>query len=156
MFIGDRGFGVGSSIKGHLKYGGKWKHKVHGRYTHAVITNENFTSQTCLYCFGKLDHPNHTKLLKGKEVLHKSKGSFICRNQNCALVTNKKATKCRDDLSALAIGISGLSTILFKETLPAFQMKFSQFNTEQFLKYTATFINRKSRLESIEDTIRKS
>ncbi|KAI9249362.1 hypothetical protein EDC94DRAFT_527773, partial [Helicostylum pulchrum] len=29
MFIGDRGYGVGSNIKGHIKYGGKWKPAIH-------------------------------------------------------------------------------------------------------------------------------
>lgn len=153
MFIGDRDFGVGSHIKGHLKYGGKWKQEVQSQYTHAIITNENYTSQTCVYCFSKLDHPTHVKLVKGKEVFYKSKGSFLCRNQNCVLFKNKKATKCRDDLSAMAIGISGLSTVLFHETLPAFRTNVSQYNTE-FITNTSTFLNRKSGLDSNDVTIR--
>ena len=31
MFIGDRGHGVRSIIKGHQQFGGHWKEKIHGR-----------------------------------------------------------------------------------------------------------------------------
>ncbi|KAI8047264.1 hypothetical protein BDF21DRAFT_352407, partial [Thamnidium elegans] len=30
MFIGDRGTGAGSTIKGYRQYGGTWKQKIHG------------------------------------------------------------------------------------------------------------------------------
>ncbi|GAA5796407.1 hypothetical protein HPULCUR_001779 [Helicostylum pulchrum] len=30
MLIGDRGTGVGSRIKDHLRYSGKWKQDIHG------------------------------------------------------------------------------------------------------------------------------
>jgi hypothetical protein len=46
MFIGDRGHGTGSRIKGHIKYGG------HG-HVPVAITNEHNSSQTCVYCFKK-------------------------------------------------------------------------------------------------------
>lgn len=46
MLIGDRGFGYGSRITGFNRYGGKWKHKIHGNYTTVAITNEYKTSQT--------------------------------------------------------------------------------------------------------------
>ncbi|KAI8085638.1 hypothetical protein BDF21DRAFT_241711 [Thamnidium elegans] len=62
MMIGDRGTGVGSRIKGHLHYGGKWKHDIHGKYTPVCIANENNTSQTCAYCYNKLSHPSQKKL----------------------------------------------------------------------------------------------
>ncbi|ORE04625.1 hypothetical protein BCV72DRAFT_312503 [Rhizopus microsporus var. microsporus] len=47
-------------------------------------------SQTCMYCFSKLDHPIHRKVIKGKDIKTKVKGSFLCRNPDCALVSNKK------------------------------------------------------------------
>ncbi|KAI9254921.1 hypothetical protein EDC94DRAFT_696570 [Helicostylum pulchrum] len=37
MMIGDRGTEVGSRIKGHLRYGGKWKQDIHGKYTSVSI-----------------------------------------------------------------------------------------------------------------------
>jgi hypothetical protein len=40
MLIGDRGYGYGSRITGFNRYGGKWKHKIHGKYTTVAITNE--------------------------------------------------------------------------------------------------------------------
>ncbi|KAI9248110.1 hypothetical protein EDC94DRAFT_352320 [Helicostylum pulchrum] len=66
MIIGDRGAGVGSRIKVHLRYGGKWKQDIHGKYTSVCITNENNTSQTCVYCYNKLNHPSHAKKIKGR------------------------------------------------------------------------------------------
>ncbi|KAI8370843.1 hypothetical protein EDC96DRAFT_502539 [Choanephora cucurbitarum] len=46
IMIGDRGMGVGSRIKQHLRYGGIWKQNNHARYITVSITNENNTSQT--------------------------------------------------------------------------------------------------------------
>jgi hypothetical protein len=57
MFIGDRGTGVGSTIRGHRRYGGKWKQKIHGRNTTVCIIKEHKTSQTCVYCFSPVIHP---------------------------------------------------------------------------------------------------
>ncbi|KAI8350358.1 hypothetical protein EDC96DRAFT_441214, partial [Choanephora cucurbitarum] len=48
--------GVGSRIRGHLRCSGIWKQDWHARYTIVCITNEIFTSQTCVYCFNKLTH----------------------------------------------------------------------------------------------------
>ena len=49
MFVGDRGYYVGSTIKGHLKYGGQWKSRKNSLYTSICITNKHNTSQTCLF-----------------------------------------------------------------------------------------------------------
>ncbi|CEG68071.1 hypothetical protein RMATCC62417_04398 [Rhizopus microsporus] len=105
MFIGDRGTGVGSTIKGYRRYGGKWKQCIHGMNINVCITNENMTSQTCMYCFSKLDHPIHRKKINDKEIKTNVKALFLCRNPDCVLVLNKKAIKSRDSLSALAIGL---------------------------------------------------
>jgi hypothetical protein len=45
LFVGDRGYGVGSRIKSFLKYGGTWKPKTHSMYTTVRVTNENNTSR---------------------------------------------------------------------------------------------------------------
>ncbi|PHZ09987.1 uncharacterized protein RHIMIDRAFT_41440 [Rhizopus microsporus ATCC 52813] len=81
--------GVGSTIKGYRRYGGKWKQCMHGMNINVCITNENMTSQTCMYCFSKLDHPIHRKVIKGKEIKTKVKGAFLCRNPDCVLVSKK-------------------------------------------------------------------
>jgi Fanconi anemia group M protein len=57
MFTGNRGYGIGSPIKGHLKYGGTWKPYNYSYYTPVVITNEHNTSQNCPFCFQKLAYP---------------------------------------------------------------------------------------------------
>ena len=65
MFIGDRGFGYGSKIKGHRRYGGYWKQKIHSKYTTVLVTNENKTSQTCVFCFSSVFHPKQQINYKG-------------------------------------------------------------------------------------------
>ncbi|CEI97435.1 hypothetical protein RMCBS344292_11567 [Rhizopus microsporus] len=132
--------GVGSTIKGFRRYGGKWKQCMHGMSVKVCITNENMTSQTCMYCFSKLDNPMHRKTINDKEIKKKVKGSFLCRNPDCVLVLNKTAVKPRDDLSALAIGLSGLCSLLFHETFPELSAKISHCNTV-FINKTASFFN---------------
>ena len=141
MFIGDKGMEVGSTIKGYRRYGGKWKQYMHGMNINVCITNENI-SQTCMYCFSKLDHPIHLKVIKGKDIKTKVKGSFLCRNPDCVLVSNKKAIKSRDNLSALAIGLSGRCNLLFQETFPELSAKISHYNTE-FINKTTSFLNKR-------------
>jgi hypothetical protein len=68
IFIVDRGFGVDSSVKGHRRYGGTLKEIIQGHNTHACITNESGTSQTCLYCFSPLTHPTYNKPYKGQMI----------------------------------------------------------------------------------------
>ncbi|CAO3655061.1 unnamed protein product [Mucor fragilis] len=119
MFIGDRGLCVGSRLKGHLKYGGKWKPRLHQAVATVCTTNEHKTSQTCIYCFGPTSHPTQT--IKAKDGRTKTKsihGAFLCLNPNCVSVVNSRAIQSRDKMSALAIAVSGLSSLLFKQPLP--------------------------------------
>ncbi|KAI9249372.1 hypothetical protein EDC94DRAFT_624160 [Helicostylum pulchrum] len=58
MLTSDRGYCHGPSIKGHLKYRGVWKPKLHSLYTSVANTNKNLTSRICVFCFKK----NHTSL----------------------------------------------------------------------------------------------
>ncbi|CEI88079.1 hypothetical protein RMCBS344292_02479 [Rhizopus microsporus] len=140
MFIGDRGTGIGSTTKGFRRYGGKWKQYKHDIDVNVCITNENMTSQTCMYCFSKLDHSIYRKMINDKDIRTKVKGSFLCRNPDCVLVSNKNAIKPRDDLSVLAIGHSGLCSLLFQETFPELSAKISHCNTE-FINKTTSFFN---------------
>ncbi|KAK4521531.1 uncharacterized protein ATC70_012147 [Mucor velutinosus] len=64
---------------------------------------------------------------------------------SCSLVVCTVATdECkrgRDKTSALAIAVSGLSTLLFRQPLPVFNPKPSQSNTDIISK-TTSFCNR--------------
>ena len=74
-FIGDRGTCVGSRLKGHLKYGGKWKPKLHAVSSAIHFTNEHKTFQTCMFCFGPLTHSKRTS--KDKPAKKDSKWCFL-------------------------------------------------------------------------------
>ncbi|KAG1054971.1 hypothetical protein G6F43_003038 [Rhizopus delemar] len=134
MFIGDRGTGVGSCIKGFKKYGGQWKEVIHSEAANACITNENLTSKTCIFCFRRLTHPRISVTKNGGIFSRKVKSSFYCTNPLCVSVLSKCAAKSRDSLSALAIGIVGLGTILFGAPLPAF--KSHKISNNEAEKYT--------------------
>ncbi|KAI8331647.1 hypothetical protein BD560DRAFT_462614 [Blakeslea trispora] len=149
MMIGNRGFGVGSRIKRHLRYVGTWKQDNHARYTTVNITNENNTSQTCVYCFNKLQHPKQLIQVKGKTVYRNMKGAFHCLSPECTSVTNGHGVSGRGKLSTLAIAISGITTMLFQHTLPAFSRTISPSNTELHNK-TAFFCTRSGVLAAHE------
>ena len=143
MFIGDRGEGTGSRLKGFLRYGGKWKPKVHSRYSTVCITNEYNTSQTCVFCFQKLLHPKKLITKKdGSKFVKSVNGSFHCVNHLCPLVVNARSIQARDRVSALAIAVSGLSSLVLGETVPPFNYKFSD-NTDTFNHLAASFLNKK-------------
>ena len=135
MFIGDRGTGVGSRLKGHLKYGGKWKPKLHAVSSAIHFTNEHKTSQTCMFCFGPLTHPKRTS--KDKPAKKTVNGAFWCLNPRCISVRSHKPIQSRDKTSALAIVVSGLSNLIFNEPLPVFNPKLSQSYTDIFTKTNA-------------------
>src|SRR6478735_836924 len=138
MFIGDRGTGVGSRIKGFKRYGGQWKEVIHSEATNVCVTNENLTSKTCIFCFRRLTHPRISVTKNGEVFSRKVKGSFYCTNPLCVSVLSKCAAKSRDSLSALAIGIVGLGTILFGAPLPAFKShKISNIEDEKYILLTS-------------------
>jgi hypothetical protein len=91
MFIGDRGYGYGSKIKGHRRFGGFWKQKIHSKYTTVLVTNENKTSQICVYCFSSIVHPKREVIVKGKRVYKEVNGSFMCTNPKCVSVIAGKS-----------------------------------------------------------------
>ncbi|KAG1556418.1 hypothetical protein G6F49_006289 [Rhizopus delemar] len=138
MFIGDRGTGVGFRIKGFKRYGGRWKEVIHSEAANVCITNENLTSKTCIFCFRRLTHPRISVTKNGEVFSRKVKGSFYCTNPLCVSVLSKCAAKSRDSLSALAIGIVGLSTVLFGAPLPAFKShKISNIEVEKYTILTS-------------------
>jgi hypothetical protein len=120
MLIGDRGFGYGSRITGFNRYGGKWKHEIHGNYTTVAITNEYKTSQTCVYCFAPIIHPKQRLKVKDKMILKECNGAMQCINPECVSVKEGKSIQSRDKVSAMAIAISGLTKLLFRTALKPF------------------------------------
>ncbi|KAI8880038.1 hypothetical protein K501DRAFT_152370, partial [Backusella circina FSU 941] len=121
LFVGDRGYGVGSRIKGFLKYGGKWKPKKHTLYTSVCITNENNTSQTCPFCFGKLSHPTTVIKIDDKKTIRSTNGTFVCHNPKCISVKTNQSHHNHDHVSALVISPSSLGTLVLEETFPKHQ-----------------------------------
>ncbi|KAI8336384.1 hypothetical protein EDC96DRAFT_524091 [Choanephora cucurbitarum] len=107
MFVGDRDYGVGSSIRGHVRLCGSWKPKKHTLYTSACIANEHNTSQVCVFDLKRISHPLRIVKKNGRESLKTINGTSICNNKACFLNSAKQSHKPRDSLSALAIGISG-------------------------------------------------
>lgn len=140
MFIGDRGTGVGSRTKGFRRYGGRWKEDIHAEAVNVCITNENLTSKTCVYCFRRLNHPRIEQVKNGKSFIKEVKGTLYCTNPSCVSVRSNRAIMPRDAMSALAIGLVGLSTALFGSPFPAFQSHIiSKVNAEGFLNKTSSF-----------------
>lgn len=140
MFIGDRGTGIGSRIKGFRRYGGTWKEGIHAEAASVCITNENLTSKTCVFCFSRLNHPRVSQTKNSRKFEKKILGTLYCTNPLCVSVIAKRAIKCRDSLSALAIGLVGLSTVLFDAPFPQFISNIiSQNNAEEYLKKTSSF-----------------
>ncbi|KAL4213693.1 hypothetical protein AB4K20DRAFT_1975175 [Rhizopus microsporus] len=116
-FVGGCGLGIGSRIKGYMRYGGHWK----------PLKRRLYTSN-------------------GARRLRTINGAFICDNPNCVSVQAKKAVKGRGTLSAMEIGLSGLATLLFDATFPQFDPQASQSNTDKFQNECRFFLYCKRRL----------
>ena len=140
------GLCIGSKIKGFLKYGGNWKLNKDSLYTTVCITNEHNTLQICLFCFKKL--LNSYRLVQGKNNkvrLKQVKGSFVCMHPKCQSICARKATHSRDMVSATAIALAGLSTLLVGVSFPEFNPRKSQLDTDKFEDLAAHFPQKKRR-----------
>ncbi|KAI9474258.1 MAG: hypothetical protein EXX96DRAFT_509403 [Benjaminiella poitrasii] len=112
MFVGDRGFGVGSRIQGHLRYGGNWKTQKHSLYTSVCVTNEHNSSKTCPFCFHKISHPIKILNKDGRKIIKAVNCTSFCSYRNCVSVKAKSSHRGNGSLSALIIGLSGLASLL--------------------------------------------
>ncbi|KAI9473394.1 MAG: hypothetical protein EXX96DRAFT_487343, partial [Benjaminiella poitrasii] len=130
LFIGDRGTGVGSSIRSGIRYGGNWKMKNHARYAPVSITNEHNTSQVCVYCFKKIIHPKRARIIQEVERSVDCNDSSICINRECTSFKANCSVQSRDKQSAVEICNSELYTLLSGITLPVFSFKISHSNTD--------------------------
>ncbi|ORE20077.1 hypothetical protein BCV71DRAFT_262345 [Rhizopus microsporus] len=126
MFIGDRGTGIGSRIKGFRDT------EVDGR-------------SSCV----KLCHPKAMLTKKNKQVSQEIKGALMCVNPKCVAVKSGRSTKSRDALFSLAIGLSGLTQCLIgSPLLPFAQPQISQFNTDTVNKPSWSFVPARDHLTS--------
>lgn len=88
-----------------------------------------------------MSHPNIQVMKNDKIEIKTSKGTLLRTNPLCISVVKKCASKFRDALVALVIGLVGINTLLFGTAMPAFNNKINQFNTEEYIKKTSTFLN---------------
>ncbi|KAI8887460.1 hypothetical protein K501DRAFT_306793, partial [Backusella circina FSU 941] len=102
--------------------------KKHRYYPPVAITNEHNTSQTCIYCYKKLSHPYKVMGKNEKKKIQTVNGTFQCENTNCVSFKSNKASRNRDQLSSMAIGLAGCSRLLFGATIPVFD----QSNTDLY------------------------
>ncbi|KAL4208518.1 hypothetical protein AB4K20DRAFT_1869241 [Rhizopus microsporus] len=121
------GLCIGSKIKGFLKYGGNWKLNKDSLYTTLL---------------------NSYRLVQGKNNkvrLKQVKGSFVCMHPKCQSICARKATHSRDMVSATAIALAGLSTLLVGVSFPEFNPRKSQLDTDKFEDLAAHFPQKKRR-----------
>jgi hypothetical protein len=67
-------------------------------------------------------------------------GSFVCINDKCP---NAFKAVCRDQVSALAIGLASLASILFGVTFPCFDPHPNRTKRQQFNDFALSFLEQK-------------
>ncbi|ORE02264.1 hypothetical protein BCV72DRAFT_177069, partial [Rhizopus microsporus var. microsporus] len=73
-------------------------------YTSVCVASKHNTSQTCVFCFKKLLHPNRKTIDKNDRVnLKNVNGDFVCVNLVCTSLKADQNTHTRDTQSAVAI-----------------------------------------------------
>ncbi|KAI8642803.1 hypothetical protein BD408DRAFT_415963, partial [Parasitella parasitica] len=77
--------------------------------------------------------------------MQRTAGSFLCLNSECP---NAFKTMCRDQVSALAIGLAGLGCLLFRVTFPCFDPNPTTAKRIQFNNLALSFLYRKQILGS--------
>ncbi|KAI7895025.1 uncharacterized protein EV154DRAFT_477801 [Mucor mucedo] len=88
----------------------------------------------------------------GSKFLKNVNGSFYCVNPLCPLLSQARSTQVSDRLSDLAICVSGLSTLIFGETLPQFNHKLSGSNADKFTTNAADFLSTKQGQTQLSST----
>ena len=66
-------------------------------------------------------------------------GAFVCVNLPCPSVKAGQSIHARDTLNAVAIGLSGMATLLLGTTFPQFNRNISPSQTDQFNQLAAAF-----------------
>lgn len=70
-------------------------------------------------------------------------GGFLCPNHQCISIKKYRTVHSRDETSALAIVVAGLSYMLFNEPLPMFNPYTSQSNTNFSPRHSFLYKNRR-------------
>ncbi|KAI9486766.1 MAG: hypothetical protein EXX96DRAFT_473364, partial [Benjaminiella poitrasii] len=122
-----------SRIKGYVRYDDSWKLMIRSDFTTVCLTNEYSSSQNCIFCFKKVMHPVVVVMKNNRTEIQSNRGSFICVNPDCISVRSTMATHSRDTISAHAIALSGIDTLLIGATFPPFDPKSSQEKAESFI-----------------------
>ena len=92
------------------------------------------------FCFKKLLHPKRRTADKNGCInLKNVNGAFVCVNPSCPSVKVDQSTHARDTLSAVAIDLSGIATLLLGITFPQFNRNISPSQTDQFNQLAAAF-----------------
>ncbi|EPB85855.1 hypothetical protein HMPREF1544_07354 [Mucor circinelloides 1006PhL] len=138
LFVGGRCYGINYSNKEHMCL----EAKKHSHYCPVIVTNEHNTSQTCLFYYSKTSHPQKLVTKKNKQCLRSVSGTSVCTNPDCVLRTKDETHKARDSLPALAIGLAGLSTVIFGQPIPTFDSSFNEFKAEKFKTLAKAFCTR--------------
>ncbi|ORE07734.1 hypothetical protein BCV72DRAFT_205028, partial [Rhizopus microsporus var. microsporus] len=129
QLIEDRGTGVGSRIKGHCRYRGRWFDIMCGKRGNVCITSEYKMFQTCVYCFEQLKHSQFVEEKNGKIIKRLTKGSLMYINPECV----SRSAKSRDTFSSLAIGLSGRTSCVLGVPIPHFSPnQISQYEIEKY------------------------
>ncbi|GAN01294.1 hypothetical protein MAM1_0006c00727 [Mucor ambiguus] len=142
LFVGHRGYGINSRIKGHSRCGGTRKAKIRARYCPILITNKHNTSQTCVFCFSKSSHPLKLVSRKNRQYLHNVNGTSACNNPSCVLRSRGETHEGRDSLPSLAIGLPGLSAVATGQPIPCFDPTISKPKTDNYKSLAKIFLNR--------------
>ena len=102
---------------------------------YVLLTNITLR-KLAFFCFKKLQRPLR---VTGNTKLKAVSGTFQYVNPDCPSVLAGKSIHARDSLRAMAIGLSGLATLLFGTTFPQFDPKRSPSKTAEFEHRAATF-----------------
>ncbi|PHZ14285.1 uncharacterized protein RHIMIDRAFT_236266 [Rhizopus microsporus ATCC 52813] len=89
--------------------------------------------------------------LEAKSMRESNGRPDICITKFCG-VQAKKAVKGRGTLSAIAIGLSGLASLLFDAAFPQFDPKASQSNSNKFKTNATSFFSANEYWPTVDDS----
>ncbi|ORY98758.1 hypothetical protein BCR43DRAFT_512932 [Syncephalastrum racemosum] len=128
--VGNKGTGVGSSLRGRLRYGGKQLRSYEAQNTVVAITDEHRTSKTCAECLGAAIRPTYRYGTTRKANL----GAARCLNSQCPLVRAGMGTQGRDSMAARCIARAGKDWIMQGQAPLPFN---KEANIKALLKHAA-------------------
>ncbi|KAI8967862.1 hypothetical protein BDF20DRAFT_828511, partial [Mycotypha africana] len=91
--VDDRGYGIASPLKGHLRYGDPWRPRIH----YALLTS---LIPVRLVSTAAMSFSRRSCRKKQPKRKMNHRGSFLCIDPYCISVLNMKAEHSRDTVSA--------------------------------------------------------